>query len=441
MFETETYPQYFFFIFGIIGIIFLIWRPQYSFWMGIFYFAAREIRRAVNTRIGDFGPFVNLDDFIIIIMILSLLHFSFKYRTKIPTPTIWILISLGISILLVALNYNFSYPVLREFKWALYFPIGIYLGYNFITEEKNLATFLKILFIGTMVSSITYIFLVQNKLIGNSESIYYESLRSVFFVSLTPSLVAAGFYVKMKWFKNFSMRIFFLVGISLFVINLLLSQTRSYYIAIILTVTIIYLIRKEVKLKSILIPVIVIPLIIFLIFDIYLGYISISELIFGRVEGLKTPTTDVTTISRLAAIDYEFNAFLMSNIIFGNGVGFSHFTKDALNPYISWGHIGHIAYLARLGLLGFFIYSILIPFISLHFLYNINITSLKNIYSKMFIIFAFALVISDWIQFWMSSSYLHIYAMLSGIVIGTIWSLKDKKIKLSAIGEAKLLNT
>ena len=122
----------------------------------------------------------------------------------------------------------------------------------------------------------------------------------------------------------------------------------------------------------------------------------------------------MTTIGRMAALQYEFAAFLSSNIIFGNGLGFTYFLPEASNPYISWGHIGHIAYLARLGLLGFIIYSFYIPFTALKYLIRTKTSYLKFSYTKIFLIFATALIVSDWIQFWMSSSYLNLTAFLPG---------------------------
>ena len=82
MFELESYPEFFFYLFGIIGFIFLIKKPQYTFWMGIFYFSAREGSRAALTRIPQFGPYLNLDDFIIRLMLLSLIHFHLVRKLK-----------------------------------------------------------------------------------------------------------------------------------------------------------------------------------------------------------------------------------------------------------------------------------------------------------------------------------------------------------------------
>ena len=236
MFELEGYPEIFFYLFGIIGFIFLITKPQYTFWMGIFYFSAREGSRAALTRTPLFGPYLNLDDFIILLMLLSLIHLSFRHKIKIPSIVYWIALCVFASILIMATKYNLSYPVQREHKWALYFPIAIFLSYNFVLKEKDFKIFLKILFIGSIVASIQYIFITQEKIQMWGTVNNQESFRSVGFIGLIPIFIITSFFLKIKWFDSFNARIIYFAGLSLMIINLMLSQTRSFYISIALTI-------------------------------------------------------------------------------------------------------------------------------------------------------------------------------------------------------------
>lgn len=179
--------------------------------------------------------------------------------------------------------------------------------------------------------------------------------------------------MKIKWIDSFTARFIYFAGLSLMISNLILSQTRSFYISIVLAIIIIFLLNKEIKLKSSFLLISLLPFLVYIVFDQYLGYFNIIDLILDRMQLFSdNPSTDLTTIGRIAALQYEFAAFLSSNIIFGNGLGFTYFLPEASNPYISWGHIGHIAYLARFGLLGFIIYSIYIPFTSLKYLIGIK---------------------------------------------------------------------
>ena len=441
MIDNPTYPTFFFYLFGVLGFIFLVKKPQYTFWMGIFYFAARELQRSAFTRLPQFGPYLNLDDFIILLMLLSLVHISFKRKIKIPSAAFWIALCIFASILLIAVKYSFTYPVQREHKVAFYFLFGIFLSYNFIQKEKDLEIFLKTIFIGSIVASIQYYLFIELKVEEYGRNVYSETIRSVGFMALIPTIIITSFFIKLKWLENKRIKLIYFIGLSLMVMNLVLSQTRSLYVSIVLTVLLIFLLRREIKTRSIILATIVVPFLVYIIFDQYLDWLNINRLIFGRLELLSdSPSTDVTTIGRLTAIDSEFRAFLTSNIIFGNGLGFTYFLPEAYNPYISWGHIGPIAYLSRLGLLGFIVYSIYIPFASLYVLLRTKIFSLKIDYSKMFIIFATALVIGDWIGFWMSASYLGIGAFLPGTVIGILWAFKDKRIKLTEYSIQKVKN-
>lgn len=441
MSEQVTYPQFFFYLFGIFGFIFLIKKPQYNFWLGVLYFSAREQRTAAFTRIEAFGPYLNLDDFIIAILLLSLIRFSHLKKIITPAPVIWLAICFVSSILIISLNYAFTYEVQREHKAAIYFILAFFLSYNFLKKEKELEYFVKILFIGSIVASLQYIFITQEKIqlwgVLNNQ----ESFRSVGFIGLIPIFIIISFFLKIKWLDSFKVRIIYFAGLSLMIINLILSQTRSFYISIVLTLFIIFLLRKEIKFKSSFLLVVFLPFLVYIVFDQYLGLLNINDLIFGRIQLLSdNPSTDVTTVGRMAALQYEFAAFLSSNIIFGNGLGFTYFMPEASNPFISWGHIGHIAYLARLGLIGFVVYSIYIPFTSLKYLIGIKTYYLKFSYTKIFLVFSTALILNDWIQFWMSASYLNLTAFLPGSVIGIIWALKDKRIMLTRISTKKVKN-
>lgn len=441
MTEPTTYPPIIFYIIAIIGLYFLVKNPKYSFLLGIFYFAARENRMAALTRIEFFGPYLNLDDFVILLIIFSLIHFSFNRKIIIPSAVSLIAICIFSSILLIAVKYSFIYPVQREHKWALYFLLAIFLSYNFIEKEKDLEIFLKVLFIGCIVASVQYILMLQGNLVLSHTLRYQESIRSVGYISLIPVFLITSFFLKLKWLNTFLLKIIYITGLGLMMVNLILSQTRTIYIYVILTVMIISFLKKKLKFKSVFIILIVIPLVVYVIFVLYLGAININDIIFGRFELFSGgPLTDDTASSRLLAMKYEFDSFLSSNIIFGNGLGFTYFLPEAYNPYISWGHIGHIAYLSRLGLIGFLVYSIYIPFAAIFTLMSINLNILKNNYTKIFILFGSALVIGDWIGFWMSASYLGTYGYLPGTVIGIIWALKDKRIMLIRIATEKVKN-
>ena len=400
--------------------------------MGIFYFSARELRTAAFTRIETLGPYLNLDDFIIAILLISLIRFSLIRKIKIPVPVFWLAICFISSILIIGLNYSFTYEVQREHKAALYFIFAFLFGYNFIKSEKEFEYFLKLLFIGSIVASLQYIFIIQEKIDLFGTANIQETIRSVGFIGLIPVFIILSFFLKIRWLESPNVKLIYFVGLTLMFINLVLSQTRSFYISIILTLLIIFLFSRNLKFKSSFLLIVFVPFLVYIVFDQYLNLLNINELIFGRIQLLSdNPSTDLTTIGRMAAIKYEFAAFLSSNILFGNGLGFTYFLPEAYNPYIAWGHIGPISYLARLGLLGFFIYSIYIPFTTLKFLIGKKTNNLKYNYSKIFILFSAALIISDWIQFWMSASYLNLTAFLPGTVLGIIWALKDKRIKLS----------
>lgn len=431
MLNEPTYPFFFFHLFVLLGLILFVKKPQYIFWIGVFYFSARELKRAVFTRLPQFGSYLNLDDFIILIMLLLLIRISFSRRILMPSAIFWLSICLFYSILLIVLNYSFIYPVQRAHKYALYFLFGIFLGYNYVWTEKDLKIFLYSIFIGSIIASIQYIINIRETVLTfASNDFQFSNIRSVQFIGLIPAIIISSVFIKLQWLKSKKIIMIFLVGLSLMIINIILSQTRSITISIILTIIIIYFKKKEIRPKVGLI--LLVPFFIYIIFIKYLDISNINEIFFERFRLFtESPGIDITSIARKSAIAYEFNAFLTSNIIFGNGLGYFYFHPEAYNPYIAWGHIGHISYLATLGVFGFMIYSMYIPYISLRVLLYKKINTFKLAYTKMFIIFGTALIISNWISFWMSSSYLENGSFLPGTVIGIVWALKDNRIALT----------
>ncbi|HCY77265.1 MAG TPA: hypothetical protein DHV28_15205 [Ignavibacteriales bacterium] len=403
------------------------------FWFGLFYFAGREFQKSVFTRIGGLGPYLNLDDAIIVFFLVSLIRYRKLNKIKLPLIIVGILVSIIISIVIMSVSNALTYEVQRVHKAALYFPLAIFIAYNFIDNNEKFEIYLKVLFLGSIVASIQYLLYILSRQVEIINYTEISIIRSVGFISFTPILIITSFFISLKNLNKKEVFIF-IFGLSLFWLNIIFSQTRSVFISLAITVIILALVFKlHIRLRKTFYFAII-SIFIYLTLLIFFPAFDLKELFLGRMISLREQgMNDPTAYTRLDSLFLEWKYFLQSNILFGNGLGYNYFVYEGYK-YISWGHIGHIAYLSTLGIFGFIIYSVLIPVKSIKNYLKLIKQKNQEYYLAIFLVTAIALTFNDWIQFWMSASYLGQGAFLAGITYGTLWktfelnSNKEKNI-------------
>ena len=133
--EISGYSQNVLYITIAIGIALSIAKPKILVYLSILYFSARNQVEAAFTRTSLFGPYLNLDDAVIVCLIIAFFVNGIKTgfrKAIIPKYTVVIIITIFIGLVIVYLKYDITYEVLRETRWALNLPIIIILFANFI---------------------------------------------------------------------------------------------------------------------------------------------------------------------------------------------------------------------------------------------------------------------------------------------------------------------
>lgn len=439
MTELQGYPETTIYITIILGTALAILRPYWVLCGVLFVMTAVDRGQAVFTRTEVLGPYFNLFDALLVVMMLASLVGLLKKRRKpiIPAPVVAVLIVLIVSWFNIALQARLEYEVLRAIRWSLNFPLVFIAMANAIDTEKQVKYVFLSLFLGSTLAALQHIFLVAFG--GGVSGLFYGKgvaglLRTLAFVSAGVFfLVSAPFMPppRQKWWRL----AYFLALIAL-AISTLLNQTRSIWIALVLSVlTIGFLLGKLGK--SILVFSIL-TIATLLVFQFLLQDIAPLEIVstrfrelaigVGNIDSSAGLMIGVSERGRAMQIEAETRMWLEGNWFIGRGIGYTDLlqVKSEYGPIydlVAWGHVGHVAYLSRLGLFGLLVLSAYLPIASMR---NVLMV-VRNTDDEYILRLAYAsmgTVIFGWYVAFMSSSYLEWTAMIPGVFFGAIWAMR-----------------
>ncbi len=425
------YPSIAIYLVLVTGIFLAFIRPYWAFLMVVFGFAAIDNTGATNTRV-FLGPYFNLNDaFLLVGMIAAFMGLiRDNKRIRIPRVLILLLVVWAIGTLQGIRTLGWQYEGLREARWALNFPLAILLGSNLVKEERRARSFLLTLFIGALVRSIQHILFMT--LLSDQIAGPLHSSRPLGFIH-NPGiyLLAAATQGPIYWKEQTRpVKLLSWGSILLFGTSLLLSSTRSMWIAMLVSPLVLALILKNRRViwRLALIGaglLIAVPF----IFSLAVPRFSATEVL---TEGYRLlvdeDLRDQTTLTRRNALIIETRMWLNGNLLIGRGFGYQWllpYGSDA--SVVAWGHLAYVTYLARLGLLGLLSYGIYLPLIGMR--------SARRLYFqfpggtfRLLALIGLATFIFDAITFITSSSYLNPQLMVSGFLYGSVLGLAETTV-------------
>jgi len=420
------------FIWAILlaGFFLAFFRPYAAFVLVVSILAAFPTGELANiTKI--FGPYFNTLDACLLIALMALIvdkRILLRYKLAVPNAVFFMSAVLLISTLISLFNLGFTYETIRAFRWALSFILFFLISSNLVTNELRARAIIVVLFAGTIGGSFRSIFFVASNIGEYLLSLNYSLIRTVKFANMEPSLLLsmAVWPLPKKWWRKVAY-----VGIGmLFIVSLGFSQTRSVWIAIILSLPFIiaaYSKKRAGLLKRY-------NKLFFLGFCSALA-ICLCNLLFGfnlinlvtdrMVEIFKSLAVMGaygTADSRLLAMKKELQAWLDSMLVFGKGL--SYFQKE-YGEGVAYNHLGYITYLSQLGMLGFVVYGLYVPISVIK--YSINAYQYRQeIGVKFFALLSGCTMIYLSSCFLMSGSFL-CHACIPGILAGGTWALSRWK--------------
>lgn len=423
MHEQVGYPTFVLYLILLIGIPLAIFRSYAGFLFAAFVNSAADSWSFVFTRTSFLGPYFNAHDACFLVAIVATIAYAISQNStvKIPSVIAWmiavLLISFAQSVYLVN---QYMYEIVRSMRWAITLPVYFIISAAVVDDEKKVKQLLITLFLGSIVSAVEHIVYVRAYIdFYSPENI--SAIRTIAFRSPGLWLLLSVLIWQPK-IKGLNNKIMIVAG-TLFVVSVLLNQTRSIWISSILVIPLALFLFRQRGRKALrvglLLPIVFVG--VFVVMHYLTPSIDPGDIVSARVSTFTDETQRYeSTYSRQEAFEVEINDWLEGTLIFGRGL--CYFAKEVAlywgRSIPAYGHLGHVTTLSQLGLIGLFVYSIYFPIKIVQAsrkLWNEQSDELK-----FFGLFAGLCMIWCWICFFMSDSFLSQHAV-EGIIFGAVW--------------------
>lgn len=410
----------FFLVVILVGVPLAIGRPKSVLMITSFVVAAFPMGDLAQIRTG-LGAYFNIFDLLTLLVLLGAMIEVFR-QDDLPIPAaVWMTVSVIIIAAIQSIaRLGVTYDTIRAARWALTFPGFYFAASVLIDDEKAARSVLVALFLGTAVASVNSLALSVSKSAVFNLSGNYAIIRTAKLMNANTYLLPAMTVWPLPA-KIDRKILYFTCGV-LFVINLILSQTRSAVVAIALTIPIMwFFLRKDRQLKHIVqlaIMLILVAASVYLILHMALPELDILDMLISRI--LELGDQGGTTLSRRLAFEYELGVWLSGSMILGKGL--SYF-QDLRRGVIAFNHLGYLTYLAQLGLLGFLVYGIFVPFSTIQ--KSIKAHNSTSSIVRSFAVLSLSSIVYLSIVFLMSGSLLS-HAPIPGILAGGAWGLSRR---------------
>ena len=432
--EIVGYSPILIFITLTVGLILAVLRPYEAFLLATLLIGGGDTHKFNMTRTGLLGPYFNLTDACVVVAFAALMFdcLSSKKWVRLPLMVMLILLVLYIAALQSFINIGLTYETLRALRWAIQFPLAIFLAANFVTDSRRVRLLVGTLLATAMTSVILHLLYITNVRSSLALSMgNYHVVRTISFMSgmLAPTFLLSGTVWRLPR-KNLFKIILFVVG-GLLLMSIVLNQTRSVWIATIAAVPFILLIFQQsrripslFRFATIMLAVVIITVVITRWF---VPEIDFGDMVKSRLYVLSdTVASDGSVGTRARGLKVEMRSWFEGTWILGRGLYFFQ-TLDQGDPnipnsWIGFGHLGYVTYLSQFGLIGIFVYGIYLPFYvirdSRHVWFSDCLPAERYV-----ALLAGSCMIFYSILFIMSSSFLGLGTFVPGILNGAVWNL------------------
>ncbi|MHB1132143.1 MAG: O-antigen ligase family protein [Chloroflexota bacterium] len=426
----DGYPQQVIYVVLLVGLPLAFLQPVKAFAMCTIALVARNVESATFTRTSVLGPYFNLDDVLLVICCLTLVALVLRQRIPIliPRPALLLLVVwvIGSVNSIWSSPYGPSYEILREMRWSLTLPLTFIVAANLVTsDEKRIESFLKALFLGSVLASVQHFAFVSG-VVGEAGDVQANLFRTI-------ALMGAGMYfviaeiVQPSPIKGRSRisHLAYYAALGAFGVSLVLNQTRSLWIGFIVSIPLLVLVlrRPHAILRSIAVGTVTVVL-AFAITTLTLPHVDLTSVVGERVQSLVDEDQRVlTTETRVSAFE-ELEYWYEGNWLIGRGAAY-HFSMGlAQDRTVAWGHLGYVTYLVRLGLIGLVAYGIFLPLVVIARGRRL-IRGSSGEWGRSLAAVTLAVILLDSVAFLMSSSYLQSMPV-SGLVFGALWGASSR---------------
>jgi hypothetical protein len=355
-------------IYGILlfGAVLALLKPYWALLLGVALPIGMSNPTLVFSRLPGLGAYFNTQDACLLICVASAITDGIQRRRRVTVPLVpaVMILILFVGYVNATLSYGQAYESLRALRWGVSVPLYYIIVANVVTSESRAKVLFCVLFVAAIAGAMQHVYDVFNRydaMVGDEESLRTTAFQ---FAHTESWLVAGPMFVAGRlpylWVQ---------IGAGfLFLVELVLSQTRSIAIGATLAALVYYgwlvpgsFVEKLRRLRAL----VVIVFVGLMVVVPWSGLSGFVESYSGRIA--RTSVEDTSTRSRAVSIQVELENWLNGNVLLGQGLGYHYvqeFTRYKRNVTedVAYGHIGYTTYLAQLGLLGFFVYGVWFPF-------------------------------------------------------------------------------
>lgn len=432
------YPSITIIIVLLVGLFLAIRNPYRAFLLSVLVIGAGNAKELNLTRTTLLGPYLNLTDICLLVALFALLCECLLRRMppRMPRILLFILIVLSIGALQSFAVFGWDYETLRSLRWAIQFPLAFFLAANFITNPHRVKLFITTLFVAAVLAAAQHFYYVIG--IGQKIVLGSDSFAGIRTISYSSGGLAEIFLLSImiwKLPKKISSKLFFIAIGSLFMLSVLMNQTRSVWFAMIFAIPIvakIFQLRQRydtffrIGVIAVVSASLAILLCSFLIPDLDIaGMVNKRFSLLFDTSGAALATGGPTS-GRLDAIRVEMTDWLDGTLVLGRGLNYFKNMQGKLLD-IAFGHVGYVTYLSQLGIIGFFVYAIFLPLSVIRNCRRVWLSSQVPIV-RYAVFLSASSMIYNCIMFTMSSCFLSLGSFVPGVLAGMAWAISRVRI-------------
>ncbi len=410
----------------IIGLPLALLRPYSAFLLGVFVLSALAPGELAQVRT-ILGPYFNaLDACLVVAIMAAVVDGLRRGRLVVPGVLAVMILVLSIATVQTAWKLGFTYETLRALRWALTFPLWYFVASNMVVDSVRVKALVITLFVGTILVDLRGLLLVSSRLELYVSAENYAVIRNSRLMGVSVYILPAMivWILPHRWWQKI---VYLGVG-AIFALTIVSSQTRSSWIAVPVTVSVLWWLlgRRSrdswLRLFKIMIVVGVVTALVLVVFRFAFPGLDPFNLVVNRMNELTNPGG--SSLSRRLALNYELQSWLESPIILGQGL--SYF-QAYIGSGIAVNHLGYLTYLAQLGILGFLVYAVYVPISVVRDSIKV-FTHTRGWFLGFFATLSTACMVYLAAVFFMSGSLLS-HAPIPGILAGGIWALSKQLSK------------
>ena len=367
----EGYPQ------GVIimvlggGFALAFFRPYAAFLLALFLLTSGHVTMFNQTRLAGLGPYLNLTDACLLVALVAFFFdcIAGKRPVRIPQIVAMMLFVVVIAVAQTAWKLGWTYDTLRTARWAVQFPVAVFLGANMVTSAGRAKKLIAALFAAALLAALQHVVFAAN--IWRTQALSMENYVLMRTIGYWGGCLAPAFLLTaLVWRRGAALwnAVLWTVAGLLFLATIVMNQTRSVWLAMVASVPcVLFVFRTKNQMQRVAKLGLVLGLLLVAAGGLIQRAMPGLDLLAIGTERIvrifEEGETYSQTVSRERALRVEMASWAEGSLFFGRGLCYFQTFEHSDDPdkRIAFGHLGYVTYLSQLGLVGLAVYGLCVP--------------------------------------------------------------------------------